>query len=83
MNFRIVIAGVLDDALANGESEIQPAKCRIALFEAGDDAQRMQVVIETEAMGLERDVQRFFAGVPKRRMANVMDQREGPPRAAR
>ena len=51
---RLIVAGVLDDAFAHGEGQIQAAKCGIALFKPGDDAQRVQVVVKAESVGAER-----------------------------
>ena len=43
-----VIAGVLDDALAHAQGQVQAAKGWVTLLEPGDDAQCMQVVIEAQ-----------------------------------
>jgi len=48
-----VVAGVLDDALADGECQVEAAKCSVALLEPGDDAQGMEVVVEAEAVRLQ------------------------------
>ena len=72
-----VVAGVLDDAFADGEGEVESAKGWVALFKPGDDAQGVEVVVEAEAVGLERGVEGFFAGVAKGRVADVVDQGEG------
>ena len=42
--------GVLDDALAHPQRQIQPAKAGIALLEPGDDAQRVQIMVEAQAI---------------------------------
>ena len=62
-----VVARVLDDAFADGEGEVESAKGRVALFKPGDDAQGVEVVVEAEAVGLERGVESFFAGVAEGR----------------
>jgi hypothetical protein len=71
-----VVARVLDDAFADTQREVQAAKRGVAFFEPGDDAQRVQVVIEAEAVSPEGAVQRLFSGVAKWRMADVVDQRQ-------
>ena len=72
-----VVARVLDDAFADAEGEVEAAKGRVALLEPGDDAQGVEIVVEVEAVGLERAVERLFAGVAEGRMADVVDQRQG------
>ena len=71
-----VIARVLHDALAHGERKIQPAKRRIALLEPRDDAQRVQVVVEAEAVRPQGAVERLFAGMAEGRMPDVVRQRQ-------
>ncbi len=63
--FGLVLAGVSEDAVAHFVREV----------EALGDAKRLLVVAEaaTEARG-ERGVQRFFAGVPKRRVAHIVTE---------
>jgi hypothetical protein len=72
-----VVAGVLDDAFADAEGEIESAKGRIALFKPGDDAQGMEVVVEAQQVDLEGAVESFFAGMAEGRMADVVDQGKG------
>lgn len=67
---------MLDDALAHCEGEIEAAKCGVALFEPSDDAEGVQVVIETEAVVAERLVESFFSGMTKGRMADVVSESE-------
>ena len=69
-----VVAGVLDDAFANAEGEVEAAEPGVAFFEGGDDAQGVQVVIEAEAVGAQGFVEGCFPGVAKGRMADVVDQ---------
>ena len=71
-----VVARVLDDALAHAERKVEPAMRGIALLEVLDDAQRMKIVVEAATMPLEALVQRALAGVAKRRMADVVNQRQ-------
>ena len=55
--------------------EIEPVEGGIAALELGDDAQRLRVVIEA-AEAAERFVERALAGMPERRMAEVVRQRQ-------
>jgi len=66
---------VLDDTFAHGEGEIESAEGRVALFEPGDDAQSVQVVVEAETVLTQSFIESFFAGVAEGRMADVV--REG------
>ena len=77
MGGRAVVAGVLDDALAHGEREVQAAMARVALLKALHDAQGVQVVVKAQAVGLQAAVQRALAGVAEWRMADVMHKGEG------
>src|ERR1700690_1745820 len=74
MVFLGVVARMLHNAFADGERQIEPAKSRIALFKPGDNAQRVEIVVEAESMIAERAVERFFAGVAKRGMPDVVRQ---------
>jgi len=69
-------AVVLDDTLQRFPGQIEPVEIGITMFQRGDDAQRLCVVIEP-AMGLQTGVQRPLAGVTERRMAEIMGQRQG------
>jgi len=68
--------GVLDDAFPHCEGEVQAAKGRVAVLKPGDDAQRVQVVIEGHPVGAQGLVQSLFAGVSEGRVANVVHQRQ-------
>ncbi len=68
---------MLDDAFANFEGQVEPAECGVAQFEVFYNAQRVQVVIKEVAVRPHRDVERFFAGMAERRMADVVNQSEG------
>ncbi len=46
----VVVARVLDDALAHAERQVQSAMRGVALLKVLDDAQRMQVVVEAPSM---------------------------------
>ena len=74
---RGVIAGVLHDAFAHAQGQIQAAKGRVPLLEPGDDAQGMKVVVKAEREAAQAAVESLFAGVAKGRMADVVHQREG------
>ncbi len=73
---RIVIARMLDDAFAHAQREIQSGESNVALLEDGDDAQRVQIMVEAQAMSAHRFVQRVLPGVTERRMADVVHQCE-------
>ena len=73
---RDVVARVLDDAFADGEGEIETAEGGIPLFKPGDNAQRVQVVIEAEAVWLEEAVERFLSRVAEGRVPDVVDERQ-------
>ena len=72
-----IVAGMLDDAFAHAESEIEAAVGRIALFKPGNDAQGMQVVVETETVLPQSGIEGLFAGVAKGGMADVVGQGKG------
>lgn len=77
-NFRDgVVVGMFEDAFANFEREIEARKIKVARFEVLDDAQRLQVVIELRATRAHQFVELLFAGVAKRRMADVVHERKG------
>src|SRR5579863_10469800 len=71
-----IVARVLDDAFAHSEGEIEPPICSGTVFEPGDNAQCMQIVIELQAVRSERMVQCLLAGMPKGRVANIVRQRQ-------
>jgi len=68
---------VFDNAFANAEGQVEAAKCGVTFFEAGDDAEGVEVVIEAEAVLFQGFVEGLFTGVAKRWMADVMHQGEG------
>src|ERR1700692_229824 len=72
----VVIAGVLDDAFADFEGQVQATKGCIALFEILYDTKGVQVVVEGQAVGAHGGVERFFSRVAEGRMAEVVDQGE-------
>ncbi len=67
---------MLDDAFANFKREIQAGKIEIALLELFDDAERVQIVIETAAVRTHQFVELAFAGMAERGMPDVMDESE-------
>src|SRR5260370_33639501 len=67
---------MLDDAFAPLKRKIQARKIQKALLELFDNAQRVQVVIERTAEGMHERVQLPLSRVTKRRMADVVHQRE-------
>src|SRR5260370_4523005 len=69
-----IVAGMLDDAFANFKRKIQPGKIKIALLELFDDAERVQIVIETATVRAHQFVELAFAGMAERGMANVVDE---------
>ena len=73
----VVIAGVLDDAFADFEGQVQAAEGGVALLEIFDDAKSVQIVVEDQAVLAHGGVQRFFARVAERRMADVVHQGQG------
>src|SRR5207253_11227934 len=63
-------AGVLEDPVADLPGEVEPAPVALELL---DDAQRVLVVAEAEAVALAQQlVQRLLARVAERRMAEVV-----------
>src|SRR5207244_3372692 len=70
------IAGMFDDPFADFECQVQARKASVALLERLDDAQRMQIVIETVAEAPHLEIELFLAGVRERRMADIMRQSE-------
>ncbi len=72
-----VIAGVLDDALADAEGEVEAGEAGVAVFKAGDDAEGVEIVVKAEAVGAEGFVEGFFAGMAEGRVADVVDEGEG------
>ncbi len=67
---------MLDDAFANFKRKIQAGEIEIALLELFDDAQRVQIVVETAAVRAHQFVQLAFAGMAEGRMADVVDESE-------
>jgi hypothetical protein len=68
---------VLDDAFAHGKREVEAAEAGVALFEPGDNAQGMQVVVEAQAILPEGGIESLFTGMSEWRMAYIVCQSEG------
>jgi hypothetical protein len=68
---------MLDDALAHGECEVEATEGGIALFEPGDDAEGMQVVVESERVLVKGCVEGLFACVAEGRVADIVGECEG------
>src|SRR6202041_1359755 len=73
---RRVIPRMLDDAFAGCQGQIQSAERGVTLFKPSDDAQRVQIVVESESESAQRLVECLLSGVAEGRMADVMDQGE-------
>ena len=67
---------MFNDPFADTEREIESRKGDIALLEHGDNAQRVQVVIEAQAMSPHGFVERALTRMPERWMADIMHQRK-------
>src|ERR1700685_2710706 len=77
MIFDGVVAGVLDDAFADAEGEVEAAVGGVTLLEVLDDTEGGQVVVKTAGVAAEALVESALASVAEGRMANVVDQGEG------
>ena len=66
---------MLHQALQRLPGEIESVEARIFLFQLGDDAQRLRIVVE--AAGCRHGgVERALAGMAERRMAEIVSQRQ-------
>jgi hypothetical protein len=72
-----VVAGVLDDTFSHCESEIESPEGGISLFKPGDDAEGMEIVVESEAVVAESLIESLFAGMAERGVPDVMSEGEG------
>ncbi len=70
------IARMLDDALAHFEGQVQAGKAGVAALERFDDAQGVKIMIEAIAEAAHLAIQLVFTGMRKRRMADIVAQRE-------
>src|SRR5215472_9003308 len=71
-----IVARVFDDSFAHLECQIQAGKIQVALFELLDDPQRMQIMVEALAELTHACIKLLFAGMSKRRMADVVNERK-------
>jgi hypothetical protein len=76
MVFDVVVARVLDDALPNTQRQVESAMRGVPLLEVLDDSQGVEIVVEATPMPGKTAVQRTLAGMAKRRMADVVNQRK-------
>jgi hypothetical protein len=76
MVFDAVVTRVLDDAFTNTEGQVQPAMRGVTLLEVLDDTQRVEVVVEATPMTLEAPIEGALTSMPKRWMADVVNQRK-------
>ncbi len=67
---------MLRESLADFPGQIQTRKAGVFLFELFDNAQALAVVLET-AVAFHQPVQRRLTPVAKRRMAEIMGERDG------
>ena len=65
---------VLENALQRLPAQVQAVMLGVAVLEPGDDADRLHVVVEAAELG-HLVVQHALAGMPERRMAEVVRQR--------
>jgi hypothetical protein len=73
---RVRARAMLEDSLPRLEAEIQAIESRITFFQLVDDAQTLQVVLEA-AIRSHAFIQRVLASVPKRRVPQVVRERNG------
>ena len=66
---------MLDQPLERFPGEIEPVEIGVAALQRGDDPQGLRIVVEA-AIGPEHFVERPFADMAERRVAEVMRQRE-------
>ena len=69
-------AVVLGEAFQRLPREIEAVELRVLALQRRDDAQALRVVVEA-AEGLHRPVERALAGVPERRVAEIVGERDG------
>ena len=69
----VVVRAMLEDSLAAFEGQVEPVEFCIVFFEFIDDAKRLKIVFES-AEAPHAFVQRILAGVPERRVTQVVGQ---------
>src|SRR3546814_3019792 len=67
---------MFEDAFTCLEHQVQAAKLGVLVLQLVDHAQRLRVVLEA-AVGLHALVERVLAGVPERRVAEIVRERHG------
>ena len=67
---------MLGQALQRFPTQVQAVERRIGVFQAGDDAQRMAIVVEATGLS-ERRRQGILAGMAERRVAEVVSEAQG------
>ena len=70
--YRAIVFG---DAFQRLPRQVQAIPFSIVSFKAGHDPQRLRIVIET-TVGLHQFIKRFFPGVTKGRVTQIMGQRD-------
>ncbi len=66
---------MLDEPLQRFPRQVEPVEGGITLFELGDDAQRLGIMIEAAVRQHQR-VEHVFAGMAEGRVAEVMRERQ-------
>ena len=66
---------MLDEARKRRLGQVEPVERGVAALELGDDAQSVAVVVEAAVPG-HAGVERVFAGMPERRVAEVVAERD-------
>ncbi len=69
-------AVVLHQPLQRLPRQVQPLERGIAMFQLGDDAQTLGVMVET-ALVLHHTLKRLLAGMAERRVSKIVGQRQG------
>src|ERR1039457_453214 len=68
---------MLDHAFADFKAQIQPGKSGVTLFEALDDPEGVQVVVESLAEARHLAIQRFLSGMGERGVPDIVGQSQG------
>ncbi len=64
---------MLGETFERFPAQVEAVEIRVGIFQPGDDAQRMGIVVEPAGVG-ERGRQRILAGMAERRMAEVVGE---------
>ena len=76
MQRSVVVTRVFNDAFTHTKREIQPPMSGVPLLEVLHNPQCMQVVVEAAAVTPKAAIKRSLARMPKRRMPDVVYQRQ-------